>query len=291
MIIRSRTQLELEGMKMKQVRQAVVAGQFYPRDEQRLRAAVEGYIGAPVGDPGPGEAPSASATLKAIIVPHAGYVYSGPVAGTAYAALAKSAAEIRRVVLIGPAHWIPVQGLAASSAEAFVTPLGVVPLDHEALQLALSLPQVRAVDEAHTPEHCLEVQLPFLQTILYDFRLAPFLVADAGPDEVAELLELLWGGPETLVVISSDLSHYYDYETASALDRATSQKIEALLLLDDGQACGRSAINGLLQVARNRGLRVETADLRSSGDTGGRHDRVVGYGAFLFWEGGRQESA
>lgn len=275
---------------MKQVRQAAVAGQFYPGDEQRLRAAVEEYVEAAAGDPGPAAAPSVDASLKAIIVPHAGYVYSGPVAGTAYAALAESAATIRRVVLVGPAHWVPVRGLAASSAEAFVTPLGVVPLDDEARRMALSLPQVRTVDEAHAPEHCLEVQLPFLQTILYDFSLAPFLVADAKPDEVAELLDLLWGGPETLVVVSSDLSHYYDYETASALDRATSGRIEAMLALDDGQACGRSAINGLLRVARNRGLQVETADLRSSGDTGGRHDRVVGYGAFLFWERGRQNS-
>jgi AmmeMemoRadiSam system protein B len=268
-------------MKMKHVRQPAVAGQFYPQDEARLRATVQEHIGAPAGDSG--AALSADAALKAIIVPHAGYVYSGPVAGTAYAALANSAAEVRRVVLVGPAHWVPVRGLAASSAEAFATPLGVVPLDDEARQTALSLPQVRTFDEAHTPEHCLEVQLPFLQTLLGDFSLAPFLVADAEPAEVAELLELLWGGPETLVVVSSDLSHYSDYDTAATLDLATSEAIEALRPLGEGQACGRTAVNGLLQVARRRGLEVETVDLRSSGDTGGPRDRVVGYGAFLFW--------
>jgi AmmeMemoRadiSam system protein B len=268
---------------MKHIRQPAVAGQFYPRDEARLRATVLEYVGAPAGDLG--------VAPKAIIVPHAGYVYSGPVAGRAYAALANTAAEVKRVVLIGPAHWVPLRGLAASSAEAFATPLGLVPLDNEARHIALTLPQVRTFDEAHAPEHCLEVQIPFLQTILGEFSLAPFLVGDAKPAEVAKLLELLWGGVETLVVISSDLSHYHDYDTASALDRATSEAIESQRPLRDGQACGRQAVNGLLQVARNRGLRIETAELRNSGDTGGPRDRVVGYGAFLFCEGSQQASA
>ena len=261
---------------MERVRKAAVAGQFYPRDKAPLWSQVEEYIGEATLQPG--------VTPKAIIVPHAGYAYSGPIAGSAYAALANSAGDVTRVVLIGPAHWAPVRGVATSSAEAFVTPLGTVPVDEKARRRALTLPQVQISDEAHAPEHCLEVQLPFLQTILGKFSLVPFLVGEAGPPEVAELLELLWGGQETLVVVSSDLSHYYDYETALALDRVTSVKIEALRPLDNGQACGRLAVNGLLKVAGHRGMRIETVDLRNSGDTGGRHDRVVGYGAFLFWE-------
>jgi hypothetical protein len=177
-----------------------------------------------------------------------------------------------------------LRGLAASSAERFDTPLGSVALDRAAIDLALTLPQVKLMDEAHLLEHSLEVQLPFLQEVLDRFQLAPFVVGDASPAEVAEVLELLWGGPETLIVISSDLSHYYDYRTAKRLDATTSAAIEALRPEDIGyeQACGRNPVNGLLELAKRRGLRARTLDLRNSGDTAGPRDQVVGYGAYAF---------
>ncbi|WP_373510279.1 AmmeMemoRadiSam system protein B, partial [Thiocapsa sp.] len=178
----------------------------------------------------------------------------------------------------------PLHGLAASSADRFETPLGTVELDRAAIDLALALPQVRLMDAAHAQEHSLEVQLPFLQEVLERFTLVPFVVGDTGPDEVAEVLDLLWGGPEALIVISSDLSHYHTYTTARALDTATSAAIEALRPQDIGyeQACGRIPVNGLLAVARRRGMHARTLDLRNSGDTAGSRDQVVGYGAYVF---------
>lgn len=264
---------------MSKVRPPAVAGKFYPRDKQHLRKMVTAFVAdagvSPIG-PRP----------KAIIGPHAGYIYSGPIAGSAYGYLARVNGRVRRVVLLGPAHWVPVRGLAASSAEAFATPLGDVPLDQAAQQLILTLPQVSLFDEAHRPEHGLEVHLPFLQVAFPEFSLVPLVVGDADPAEVAEVLRLLWGGPETVVVISSDLSHYHDYRTAKALDQATSRAIEQRQTLTEGQACGGKAINGLLRLAREYGLRPQTVDLRSSGDTAGPRDQVVGYGAYLFWEEG-----
>jgi len=260
---------------MSSVRPPAVAGLFYPNNPEQLRQMVDGYLAAASADGSP---------PKALIVPHAGYVYSGPVAATAYATLADVRATISRVVLLGPAHRVPFTGLAASSTNAFDTPLGPVFLDRAAIDRALDLPQVRVIDEAHRQEHSLEVQLPFLQEALEDFRLVPLLVGDASPAVVAEVLELLWGGPETLIVISSDLSHYHDYATARRLDHATSAAIEALRPQDIGvdQACGRHPINGLLELARRRGLAARTLDLRCSGDTAGPRDQVVGYGAYAF---------
>lgn len=256
-------------------RRPAVAGSFYPGDPRELKRMVDGYLA---------EVSAEDAPPKALIAPHAGYVYSGPIAASAYATLAPVRSAITRVVLLGPAHRVPFHGLAASSAERFDTPLGPVDLDRAAIDLALTLPQVRVMDEAHTQEHSLEVQLPFLQEVLDRFKLAPFVVGDASPAEVAEVLELLWGGPETLIVISSDLSHYYDYRTAKQLDAATSAAIEALRPEDIGyeQACGRTPVNGLLELARRRGLRARTLDLRNSGDTAGPRDQVVGYGAYTF---------
>jgi MEMO1 family protein len=264
---------------MPKIRPPAVAGKFYPNNKQQLREMVEGYVAdAGVAPTGP--------RPKAIIAPHAGYIYSGPIAGTAYSYLARADGRVRRVVLLGPAHWIPFRGLAASSAEAFATPLGDVPLDQVARQAILALPQVCLFDEAHEPEHALEVHLPFLQVALPDFSLVPLVVGATDAAEVAEVLQLLWGGPETVIVVSSDLSHYHDYETAKAMDQTTSQAIEQRRALKESQACGGRAINGLLQMARQYGLRPETVDLRSSGDTAGPRDRVVGYGAYLFWEQG-----
>jgi hypothetical protein len=257
------------------IRQPAVAGMFYPGDPGELHHQVQDYLR---------EAVAAPRSPKAIIAPHAGYAYSGPVAASAYASLAPRRKQIRRVVLLGPSHRVPLDGMAVSSADFFATPLGEIAIDQEAVQHLLTLPQVRVMDAAHQLEHSLEVQLPFLQEILEDFRLVPVVVGDSTPDEVAEVMEMLWGGQETLLVISSDLSHYQDYETARRMDRATSDAIEALapqrIHYDD--ACGRNPVNGLLLAARRRGLRASTLDLRNSGDTAGPRDRVVGYGAYVF---------
>ncbi len=245
------------------VREPEVAGLFYPEDPDALRGAVRGYIGE-----GSGPAP------KALIVPHAGYVYSGPVAGSGYRLW--EGARGNRVVLLGPAHRYPLAGLASHGADSFATPLGRVPVDREAAA------RVPRVDAAHRGEHSLEVHLPFLQSLFEDFCLVPLVVGDAAPAEVADALEAVWGGPETFVVISSDLSHYHDYETAKRLDRRTADAIEGLRANEVGPdaACGCRAIGGLLEVARRRGLHVTTLDLRNSGDTRGQRSEVVGYGAF-----------
>lgn len=264
------------------IRPPAVAGQFYPADPERLEAQVERYLTAANAPEDCLDPP----LVKAIIAPHAGYVYSGPIAASAYVHLACSDVPIRRFILIGPAHFAPVRGLATSSAAAFDTPLGRVPVDEAARELILSLPQVSVSDSAHAPEHCLEVQLPFLQALFPDFTFVPLLVGDTAPDKVAEVLERLWGGPETRIVVSSDLSHYYANETARLLDRETAAAIVALEpdALREDAACGREAIAGLLVEAQRHAMTAAALDLRHSGDTGGPPDRVVGYGAFTFVE-------
>jgi AmmeMemoRadiSam system protein B len=263
---------------MRRVRPAAVAGIFYPGTAPELRAMVRDYLDG-AGEPS-GPVP------KAAIVPHAGYVYSAPVAATAYATFAPLRGVVRRVVLLGPSHRVPLDGLAAPSTEAFETPLGPVPIDRAALEEVGQLPQVFPLDAAHADEHSLEVQLPFLMETLGSFDLVPFAVGHAEETEVAQVLEALWGGPETVVVISSDLSHYRDYETARRLDRATARAIEELRgdAIGHTDACGSVGIRGLLELARTRSLEVRTADLRNSGDTAGPRDQVVGYGSFLFFE-------
>lgn len=258
---------------MSTIRPPAVAGQFYPAEAARLRSQIEQYLQAAAES---GQVP------RAIIVPHAGYVYSGPIAASAYAYLRPGRQQIRRVLLLGPAHHVPVRGLAASSADAFATPLGAVPLDRDAIDHLLELPQVHIQDEAHAPEHGLEVHLPFLQMVLADFQLIPLIVGEAAPEVVAEVLAQYADDSHTLIVVSSDLSHYQDYDRACYLDRATSQSIERLRPLPAGQACGRHAINGLLYLANERGWEAQTVDLRNSGDTGGSRHQVVGYGAYLF---------
>ena len=263
---------------MATLRPPAVAGMFYPGDARELQAMINDYLREASA------AQQGANVPKAIIVPHAGYIYSGPVAASAYARLMPAHDRIRRVVLLGPSHRVPLLGLASSSADYFRTPLGDIPLDREAIEAINQLPQVHELDEAHAMEHSLEVQLPFLQTVLDDFTLVPLVVGDATPEEVAEVLEQLWGGPETLIVISSDLSHYHDYETAEALDTATSQAIEQLLpeRIHGENACGARGVNGLLDFARRHGLHGKTIDLRNSGDTAGPRDQVVGYGAYVF---------
>ena len=257
-------------------RSPAVAGLFYPDDPYELRAVVRGYLDA-AARPDP-------ARPKAIIVPHAGYVYSGPVAASAYRTLVDHGASIERVILAGPSHRIPVPGIAIPEVGAFETPLGSVPLDAGVVARLLELPQVYASNLPHRLEHSLEVQLPFLQMTLDDFRLVPLAVGDAAPGVVANVLEACWGGPETLVVISSDLSHYHDYQSARLADEQTARLLVGREdQLDDEQACGCRVLNGLMQIARRRGLRVTTLDLRNSGDTSGDTSRVVGYGAFALY--------
>jgi AmmeMemoRadiSam system protein B len=228
----------------------------------------------------PGPAP------KALIVPHAGYPYSGPIAGRGYATLRAGRDSIERVVLLGPAHYVPVRGLVTTSADQWATPLGPVDIDDDARRAVLTRPSVEIGDGAHAPEHSLEVHLPFLQRILTRFALLPLVVGHADADTVATALDAVWGGPETLIVVSTDLSHYHDHATAAVLDRRTAEAItagrEADLSADD--ACGVYPVRGLLVAARQHHLRTELVDLRSSGDTAGTPDRVVGYGAFTLTE-------
>lgn len=264
---------------MTPVRPPAVAGSFYPADPDVLASTLDHLLaGARARRTGP---PSTD-WPKAVIVPHAGYVYSGPVAATAYAALDPGREGIRRVVLLGPAHYVPLAGLATSGADAFATPLGTVPVDAEGRRTVLRCVGVVADDAAHAEEHSLEVQLPFLQRCLSDFAVLPLVVGAAAPETVARVLDAVWGGRETLVVVSSDLSHYHDYATARRRDRATAAAIvsgrEDAIGPED--ACGCHPLAGLLVALRARGLRMRLLDLRNSGDTAGPHDRVVGYGAF-----------
>ena len=261
-------------------RPPAVAGLFYPAEAAALRDAVDRLLAR--ARTGPPTAP------KALIVPHAGYVYSGPTAATAYATLAPIATGIRRVVLLGPAHRAYISGLALPGVRGFQTPLGTVAIDAEAVAIARALPHVIESAHAHAGEHSLEVQLPFLQRVLPAFELVPFVVGDATPAMVATVLDALWGGDETLIVVSSDLSHYHRYHEAQAIDRATADTILAGdAELYHEQACGATPINGLLAAALTRGLVPELIDLRNSGDTAGDRGRVVGYAAFRFAQGVR----
>jgi hypothetical protein len=259
------------------VRQPAVAGSFYPADPTELEASVNGYLEEVA-------APRTDGPPKALIVPHAGYIYSGPVAASAFALLRDLRSAIERVVLLGPSHRAPLFGLAATEADAFLTPLGAVSVDQGGLREVLVLPQVKIDENAHAMEHSLEVQLPFLQRVLGRFALAPLAVGDASPDEVAEVLEMLWGGRETLIVVSSDLSHYHDYRTAQRLDADTTRAIEAgdFEHLGPESACGCVPVRGLLLAAARHGLHCQTLDLRNSGDTSGPRSQVVGYGAYVF---------
>jgi hypothetical protein len=258
---------------MSRVRAPAVAGSFYPASPSALSAQVDTWLAE--ARAGRTEQP------VALIVPHAGYVYSGPVAATAYAALRPGSTS--RVLLLGPCHFLPLRGLAHPDVDVLRTPLGEVPVDAELRGRAVALRQVSASREAHAAEHSLEVQLPFLQRALGGFTVLPLVVGSARAEEVAEVLEALWT-PDVLPVISSDLSHYLPYEEARAVDRETAERVLALRgPLDGESACGAAAVSGLMLVARKRGLRPELLDLRSSGDTAGGQDEVVGYGAFAFY--------
>ena len=260
---------------MGHIRQPAFAGSFYPADPRLLRTLVQGCLR---------QARPGGAAPLAVIAPHAGYIYSGPVAGHAFARLGLGRDGIRRVAVLGPSHRVAFRGLAVSGAAGFATPLGTVPVDREGSDGLLDLPAVCLLEAAHELEHSLEVQLPFLQEALGAFTLVPVVVGEAGPGEVAAVVERLWGEAGTVVVVSSDLSHYLASAEARKLDRATAEAIRHLDVasLGDEAACGCVPVRGLLVAARRRGLEAEVLDVRNSGDTAGGRDRVVGYGAFAF---------
>ncbi|HIJ62447.1 MAG TPA: AmmeMemoRadiSam system protein B [Rhodospirillaceae bacterium] len=258
------------------VRAPAVAGMFYPAAPDELAADVGRLLGQASCPPGP--------PPKAVIAPHAGYVYSGPVAASVYASLRPVRHQLSRVVLMGPSHRVAFRGIATSSAEWFETPLGRIPVDHRVEACLAAIPGVGVLDAAHAQEHSLEVHLPFLQIALERFSLVPLVVGEASAETVSAVLDALWGGDETLIVISSDLSHYLDYGAARRIDDRTRLAIESCdgQAIGSDQACGRLPILGLLDLAKRRGLAVTTVDLRNSGDTAGPRDRVVGYGAWAF---------
>lgn len=262
---------------MSAVRPPAVAGLFYPDDPGLLASQVDELLS---------HARRFELIPKALIVPHAGYIYSGAIAATAYATLYPVAARIKRVVMLGPTHRVAVRGMALPDADAFETPLGQVMLDQDAAARIDGFAQVTTSARAHEQEHCIEVQLPFLQTVLKDFRLLPILVGQATSEEVAEVLESLWGDQDTLIVISSDLSHYLPYELARRVDRDTVEAVLKLMPpIPHDRACGGTPIGGLLVAAKRRRMSARLLDLRNSGDTAGTQDQVVGYAAIAFTEG------
>lgn len=262
------------------VRPPAVAGMFYPGDRAALERELSEFLEQA------GSAVVAPGFPKAVIVPHAGYIYSGAVAAHAYDRLLAARGIVRRVVLLGPCHRVPVRGLALPGTQAFDTPLGRIPIDQEAVAALGGLAQVVVSAAAHAEEHALEVQLPFLQKVLGEFQLVPLVVGAATPEQVSEVLERLWGGPETLIVISTDLSHYHAYDEARAIDDET---VRAILEFETGisheQACGATPVAGMLIAARRHGLSSALLDSRNSGDTAGGRGRVVGYASFALQDG------
>lgn len=258
------------------VRRAAVAGLFYPSTADELNATLDALLEG---------VPQHALKPKAMIVPHAGYRYSGPVAAQAYGSLGSAARSLRRVVLLGPSHREWFRGLALPAANAFATPLGVVRIDERAANELRRLSGVVVSDVPHRLEHSLEVQLPFLQRLAPEAQIVPIVSGDASPAEVASVIETLWGSSDTLILVSSDLSHYHPYAVARGLDASTAEAILAgRETLSGEEACGCVAVNGLTCAVRRGGLRGEVLDLRNSGDTAGDRQRVVGYGAFGFYD-------
>ncbi|WP_308389131.1 AmmeMemoRadiSam system protein B [Acidithiobacillus sp. AMEEHan] len=266
---------------MTRIRPAAVAGTFYSNQTAILHKDVQKFL----REAGLHSEREASSWPKALIVPHAGYVYSGIIAASAYKLLATGRGKIRRVVILGPAHRVPFRGIALPGVDAFQTPLGALPVDRTGVGAIKHLPQVLELPIPHAQEHALEVQLPFLQEVLGQVFILPLVVGKASPREVAEVLDALWDGPETVILISSDLSHYHPYAEARNIDNATVQQILRLdtTPIHHDQACGATPINGLLQAAQRHHLWPRLLDLRNSGDTAGSRDAVVGYAAFAFF--------
>lgn len=262
-----------------EIRQPAVAGTFYPNNPDQLQIEVDELLNNAM------LTEMDMARIKAVIVPHAGYIYSGPVAATAYKLLSARKGDIRRVVLLGPSHRVPLHGIAVPVTKVFRTPLGDIHLDRKALQDLADLPGIQFRDDAHTEEHSLEVQLPFLQTVLGEFTLVPMVVGLTDADAVSAVLEKFWDDDESLIVISSDLSHFHPYPTARSIDSETTRRIEQLDHSITGEeACGCYPLNGLLKLAKQKSLKITTLDLRNSGDTAGSKDQVVGYGSYVICE-------
>ncbi|NNE38722.1 MAG: AmmeMemoRadiSam system protein B, partial [Gammaproteobacteria bacterium] len=261
----------------RQVKQPAVAGSFYPSDSDELTQILQQLLES---------ATKQNSPPKAILAPHAGYIYSGPVAANAYASLYPVREKIQKVILLGPAHRVYVKGIALSSASHFATPLGEIEVDKTLIRKVSNLPGVEVFDEAFSQEHSLEVHLPFLQIVLNKFTLLPVVVGDASPEMVATLIESVWGDEDTLIVISTDLSHFHDYQTANQIDNRTAEYIKQLNYEKVGpkQACGCRPVSGLLKIAKDYGHEISVVDVRNSGDTAGNHDRVVGYGSFMLYE-------
>ena len=261
---------------MPTIREPAVAGLFYPENTRVLQTLLSELLDNSI---------ARDITPRAIIAPHAGYVYSGEVAASAYKLLQPMKDKIRRIVLLGPTHRVAVHGCAVSSADYFRTPLGDIAIDTNAVQALLNNPNVQLSDMAHQDEHSLEVHLPFLQTVLDKFSLVPIAVGDMDASAVMEVLEFFWDDPATFFVISSDLSHFHDYRTAQDIDQQTTIAIEQLQFgtITGEMACGTYPVNGLLKFAKKHNLRCKTLDLRNSGDTEGDKNRVVGYGAYAFY--------
>jgi MEMO1 family protein len=274
---------------LSRVRAPAVAGLFYPGSPSELTSALDALLEdaharAASGPP--------RAAAKVIVAPHAGYIYSGPIAATAYEALRADASRVRRVILLGPTHRVYVRGLALPGVDALETPLGALRVDAEAVASLAGMPQVVTSAAAHAQEHSLEVHLPFLQRLFGEqLAIVPLAVGEATPEEVADVLERLWGGDETRIVVSTDLSHHLPHARARRVDAETARRIVALASVEPAQACGARPLNGVLEVLRRRGLALELVDLRSSGDTAGGHDAVVGYGAFVAREEGAPSSS
>lgn len=261
---------------MNATRSPAVAGAFYPAEESELMSSVDAMLNSWKSDaPAP----------KVIIAPHAGHSYSGSIAAGAYSRLKNVQPPISRVLLLGPSHKVGFEGIAVTTATAYMTPLGEIPIDSAAIQKVLNLKGTGFLDEAHAQEHSLEVHLPFLQRVLGSFSLVPLVIGDAKKEEVAAVLNELWGGSETLIVISTDLSHFHPYAQAREIDARTSSKILALdASLVGEEACGCRPLNGLLHLLKNKGLKVEQVAVKNSGDTAGSKDRVVGYGTYIVME-------
>ncbi len=264
---------------MSRIRKAAVAGTFYPNDKKQLDQMVDVLLKNAI---------SLDSNPKAIIAPHAGYIYSGKVAASAYEPLRSLKNKIKKIVLLGPSHHVSFDGLAIPQSDFFETPIGKVTIDQEAIRLIQKLPQISVSDVAHVREHSLEVHLPFLQKIFGDkFLLTPIVVGHSNPDEVGQVIEKLWGNDDTLIVISTDLSHYHTYEEAYQMDRETCSQVESLDLeqLHSQKMCGSLPVSGLLNVARKKKLQVKMVDFCNSGDikvnnAKANKDRVVGYASF-----------
>ncbi len=260
---------------MSLVRQPSVANQFYPANVLELEAQIDQYLSVD----------ATTAIPKAIIVPHAGYIYSGGIAGQVFSNIIKVADQIKRVVLFGPAHRWGFRGVASSDVDYFLTPLGSIPVDKALQQFAVEEAGVLLEERAFDGEHCLEVQLPFLQKTLNDFKILPLIIGDCESDKVVSLMEALWGEEDTLIVISSDLSHFLDYDHCVAKDRRTADAIneKKYQTLDYHDACGRTGVKAVLKIAQEKQLTVEEVAICNSGDTAGNKERVVGYGGWLIY--------